>query len=74
MQQSAIGFETGTRPLFGEDAQATSSACDLSTYDARASADNILCTVAVESTPCDGRSKAERVELFRGSVDAGCPA
>lgn len=54
MQQSAIGFETGIRPLFGEHAQSMSCAFDLSPYDARANADNMLCTVAVESTPCDG--------------------
>ena len=54
MQQSAIGFETGTRPPLGVDAQSRSSACDLSPSDARANADNMLCTVAVESTPCDG--------------------
>jgi hypothetical protein len=74
MQQSAIGFETGIRPLFGEDARSMSCAFDLSPDDARANADNMLRTVAVESTPCDGRWPAERVDLFRGSVDAGCPA
>jgi hypothetical protein len=76
MQQRAVGFERDIRPLFRDkDVQSMSSAFDLSSYeDVRANADKILATVADGSMPCDGPWPAERVELFRGWVDAGCPA
>jgi hypothetical protein len=76
MEQSAVGFERDIRPLFRDkDVQSMSSAFDLSSYeDVRAYADKILATVADGSMPCDGPWSAERVELFRGWVDAGCPA
>ena len=75
MHHDGVGFERDIRPLFRDkDVQSMSSAFDLSSYeDVRASADKILVTVANGSMPCDGPWPAERVELFRGSVDAGCP-
>lgn len=76
MQQSAVGFERNIRPLFRDkDVQSMSSAFDLSSYDdVRANADRILAAVANGSMPCDGPWPAERVQLFHGWVDAGCPA
>ncbi len=76
MQQSTVGFESDIRPLFREkDIQSMSSAFDLSSYDdVRANADKILAAVGAGSMPCDGPWPAERVELLRGWVDAGCPA
>jgi hypothetical protein len=76
MQQGTVGFERDIRPLFREkDVRSMSSAFDLSSYDdVRANADRILETVANGSMPCDGRWSPDRVELFRGWVEAGCPA
>ena len=66
---------TSARCFRDKDVQSMSSAFDLSSYeDVRANADKILATVADGSMPCDGPWPAERVELFRGWVDAGCPA
>jgi hypothetical protein len=48
---------------------------DLSSYDdVRANSDRILRRLSNGSMPCDGAWPAERVELFRKWVDAGCPA
>jgi len=76
MQESAVGFERDIRPLFRDkDVQSMSSAFDLSSYeDVRDNADKILATLAEGSMPCDGPWPTDRVELFRGWVDAGCPA
>jgi hypothetical protein len=76
MGQSAVGFEQDIRPLFRDkDVQSMSSAFDLSSYaDVRTHADKILAAVAGGSMPCDGPWPAERVELLRSWVDAGCPA
>jgi hypothetical protein len=76
MQQSTVGFERDIRPLFRDkDVQSMSSAFDLSSYeDVRDHAEKILGAVAAGSMPCDGPWPDERVELFRGWVDAGCPA
>jgi hypothetical protein len=76
VQQAAVGFEQDIRPLFRDkDVQSMSSAFDLSSCeDVRTNADRILATLADGSMPCDGPWPAERVELFRGWVDAGCPA
>jgi hypothetical protein len=76
MHQNAVGFERDIRPLFRDkDVQSMSSAFDLSSYDdVRANADKILAAVAGGSMPCDGAWPDERVELFRGWVDGGCPA
>ncbi len=75
MHQSAVGFERDIRPLFRDkDVQSMSSAFDLSSYDdVRANADKILAAVAGGSMPCDGSWPDERVGLFRGWVEAGCP-
>ena len=74
MEQGTVGFERDIRPLFRDkDVESMSSAFDLSSYeDVRANADKILATVADGAMPCDGRWPDERVELFRGWVDAGC--
>jgi hypothetical protein len=76
MQESAPGFERDTRPLFRDiDVRSMSSAFDLSSYDdVRANADKILATVASGAMPCDGRWPPARVQLFRGWLEAGCPA
>ncbi len=76
MQQSAVGFERDIRSLFRDkDVQSMSSAFDLSSYeDVRDNADSILAAVADGSMPCDGPWPDEQVGLFRGWVDAGCPA
>ena len=76
MEQSAVGFEQDIRPLFRDkDVQSMSSAFDLSSYDdVRTHADKILAAVTRGSMPCDGPWPAERVELLRSWVDAGCPA
>jgi hypothetical protein len=76
VHQSAAEFERDIRPLFRDkDVESMSTAFDLSSYvDVRAHADRILATVTDGSMPCDGPWPAERVELFRGWVAAGCPA
>jgi hypothetical protein len=76
MEQGTVGFARDIRPLFREkDVQSMSSAFDLSSYDdVRANADKILATVANGSMPCDGPWAPDRVELFRGWVEAACPA
>lgn len=76
MDESGVGFERDVRPLFRDkDIQSMAAAFDLSSYDdVRANADKILATLAAGSMPCDGRWPADRVALFRGWVDAGCPA
>ncbi len=76
MQDSSVGFERDIRPLFRDkDVQSMSAAFDLSSYeDVRDNAEKILGSVAAGSMPCDGPWQAEQVELFRGWVDAGCPA
>jgi hypothetical protein len=75
MQHDGVGFGRDICPLFrDEDVQSMSSVFDLSPYeDVRANADKILATVAVGPMPCDGAWPAERVRVFRGWVDAGCP-
>jgi hypothetical protein len=50
-------------------------AFDLASYDdVRANADKILAKLSNGSMPCDGAWPEERIDLFRGWVDAGCPA
>jgi hypothetical protein len=75
MHSDGVGFERDIRPLFRDkDVESMSSAFDLSSYEAaRANAARILATVAEGSMPCDGPWPAERLELSRGRVDAGCP-
>jgi hypothetical protein len=75
MQPDGVAFERDIRPLFRDkDVQSMSAAFDLSSdEDVRANADKILAAVADGSMPCDGPWPAERVELFRRWVDAGCP-
>jgi hypothetical protein len=75
MHNDGVWFERDILPPFRDkDVQSMTSALDLSSYeDVRANADKILATVALGSMPCDGPWPAERVELFRGWVDAGCP-
>jgi hypothetical protein len=76
MEQEVVGYERDIRPLFREkDVSSMSKAFDLASYnDVRANADKILAKVADGSMPCDGAWPQDRVELFRGWVDAGCPA
>jgi hypothetical protein len=76
MEQEAVGYEHDIRPLFREkDVSTMSWAFDLASYDdVRANADNILARLSNGSMPCDGAWPEERIELFRGWVDAGCPA
>ena len=75
MEQEAVSYERDIRPLFRErDVSSMSMAFDLASYDdVRANADRILAKLSDESMPCDGPWPLERVELFRGWVDAGCP-
>ena len=76
MAQGAVGYQGDIRPLFREtDVSSMSMAFDLASYnDVRGNADRILEKLADGSMPCDGPWPQERVELFRGWVDAGCPA
>jgi len=76
MEQAAVGYERDIRPLFREhDITSMSKAFNLASYDdVRANAGAILARLADGSMPCDGPWPQERVELFRGWVDAGCPA
>ena len=76
MEQEAVGYEREIRPLFREkDVSEMSWAFDLASYDnVRANAGKILERLSNGSMPCDGAWPAERIELFRGWVDAGSPA
>jgi hypothetical protein len=76
MEQQAPSYARDIRPLFREkDISSMSKAFDLASYDdVRAHASQILTRVANGSMPCDGPWPQGRVELFRGWVDAGCPA
>jgi hypothetical protein len=76
MEQEAVRYERDIRPLFREkDISSMTKAFNLASYnDVRANADKILAEVADGSMPCDRRWPPERVELFRSSVDATCPA
>ena len=76
MEQEAVGYERDIRPLFREkDVGSMSQAFDLASYDdVRANAEKILARVSDGSMPCDGAWPEERIELFRGWVDGGCPA
>ena len=75
-EAKAVGFERDIRPLFRQkDIDSMSSVFNLSAYeDVRANAGRILAAVAAGTMPCDGRWPEERVALFRGWQDAGCPA
>jgi hypothetical protein len=76
MAQQAVGYERDIRPLFREeDVSSMSFTFDLASYDdVRANANGILAKLSDGSMPCDGSWPQERVDLFRGWVDAGCPA
>ena len=76
MEQEAVGYERDVRPLFREkDVSEMSWAFDLASYDnVRANAGKILERLSNGSMPCDGAWPDERIELFRGWVDAGSPA
>jgi hypothetical protein len=75
MEKGAVGFQRDIRPLFrAKDIESMSSRFDLSSYDdVRANSDRILNKLSDGSMPCDGAWPAERVELFREWVGAGCP-
>lgn len=76
MEQDGAVFEPDIRALFRDkDVTSMSFALDLSSYDeVSANAGRILAAVAGGTMPCDGRWPQERVALFRGWVEAGCPA
>ena len=76
MEQEAVGYERDIRTLFREkDVSEMSWAFDLGSYDdVRANAGKILERLSNGSMPCDGAWPEERIELFRGWVDAGSPA
>jgi hypothetical protein len=76
MEQEAAGYEHDIRPLFREkDVSSMSFAFDLRSYeDVRTNAAGILARLSNGSMPCDGAWPAEKVELFRNWVEAGCPA
>lgn len=76
MEEEAVGYGRDIRPLFREkDVSSMSFAFDLRSYDdVRANANGILAKLSNGSMPCDGAWPDERIELFRGWVDAGCPA
>jgi len=76
MDQDSVGYERDIRSLFRDtDVSAMSAAFDLASYDdVRSNADKILVKLSDGSMPCDGPWPADRVELFRSWMDAGCPA
>jgi hypothetical protein len=71
-----LSFERDIKPLFREmDREAMESAFDLWDHeDVRANAPAILATLEGGSMPCDGAWPPERVQLFKGWVEAGAPA
>jgi hypothetical protein len=72
----APSFERDIRPLFREeDVEMMEIAYDLSSYDdVRKFAEDIYERVAEGTMPCDRAWPAERVQLLRVWIDAGCPA
>jgi hypothetical protein len=71
----APSYERDIRPLFRpDDVETMSFAFDLSSYDdVREYAEDIYERVAEGTMPCDRAWPAERVQLFRAWIDAGCP-
>ena len=70
-----VSFERDIRPLFRpDDAEAMLWAFDLRSYeDVREHAETIYERLADGSMPCDKSWPDERVERFRGWIDAGMP-
>jgi hypothetical protein len=75
MTAEPITFARAIRPLFREsDRDAMEAWFDLwSSDDVRDNAAAILKRLEAGSMPCDDSWPAERIALFRGWLEAGCP-
>jgi hypothetical protein len=74
MQTPTPTFAVDIQPLFRErDRRAMTFLFDLWDHEAvRANAEAILASVAGGDMPCDETWPAERVDLFRRWIEAGC--
>jgi hypothetical protein len=74
METAAPSFAADIQPLFRDrDRAAMTFLFDLGSYeDVKANASDILAATERGEMPCDGPWPAERVELLRRWVDAGC--
>jgi len=75
-ERDGLSFDHDVKPLFRErDRGSMLATFDLwQRDDVAENADAILKRLEDGSMPCDGAWPAERVDVFRGWVDAGMPA
>ena len=75
-ERDGLSFDHDVKPLFRErDRGSMLASFDLwQRDDVAENADAILKRLENGSMPCDGAWPAERVDVFRGWVDAGMPA